>query len=75
MTTTFDPADEREPDPDDWPTEDPESLSPEAVVNSPDDIAAALPEDAPLPTDVDEADALDQRVETGLEDEDDPEEA
>ena len=73
MTTTFDPAGEREPDPDDWPSEDPGSLSPEAVVNSPDDIAAALPEDAPLPTDVDEADALDQRVETGLEDEDDPE--
>lgn len=70
MTTTFDdPSGEFEPDPDEWLTDDPESLSPEAVANAPDDIVAALPGDPPLPLDANEADVLDQRTDGELGDE------
>jgi hypothetical protein len=78
MSRTFDgPAGEFEPDPEDWLTTDPESMSPEATANDADDIAAGLADDVPLPEDASEADAVDQRTEAGpgfddeVEDDDD----
>lgn len=64
-----------ESEPQEWPAPDPVTLSPEAVENEPDDVLAALPDDAPLPPEADEADVLDQRTETGVDVEDEVPEA
>lgn len=66
-TTDRGPTDGFEPEPEDWPAPDPQTLSPEAVENEPDDVVAALPDDAPLPGDADEADVIDQRTEAGFD--------
>ncbi|MGA8045021.1 MAG: hypothetical protein WCA30_02025 [Dermatophilaceae bacterium] len=66
-TTDHGPTDGFEPEREDWPAPDPQTLSPEAVENEPDDVVAGLPDDAPLPADADEADVLDQRTEAGLD--------
>lgn len=56
-------------EPEEWADPDPGSLSPEAVENEPDDIAAAVVGgDAGMPQEAAEADVLDQRAESGLED-------
>lgn len=69
--TTVDDSNAFEPDPEDWLRLDPDSLSPEAVANDPDDVVTALPDDAPLPDDADPADVIDQRTEAGRTDGDD----
>ena len=56
-------------EPEEWADPDPSSLSPEAVENEPDDIAAAVVGgDTEMPADAAEADVLDQRAESGVED-------
>ena len=69
--TIVDDPDPYEPDPDDWLELDPESLSPEAVTNDPDDVLTALPRETPLPDDADAAEVVDQRTEAGRTDGDD----
>lgn len=70
-TTDHGPTDGFEPEPEDWPAPDPGSLSREAVENDPDDVVTALPGDAPLPVDADEADVIEQRTDAGLDVDDD----
>ena len=70
-TTDHGPTDGFEPEPEDWPAPDPGSLSREAVENDPDDVVPALPDDAPLPVDADEADVIEQRTDAGLDVDDD----
>lgn len=72
MSTTNDrPWSESELESEEWEAAGPSSPSPEAVRNEPDDIAAAVVgDDATMPPDANEADVLEQRTETGLEDED-----
>ena len=54
-----------EPEPEDWPAPDPDTLSREAVENDPDDLVTALPDDSPLPVEADEADVIEQRTDAG----------
>ena len=70
-TTDHGPTDGFEPEPEDWPAPDPGSLSREAVENDPDDVVTALPDDAPLPVDADEADVIELRTDAGLDVDDD----
>lgn len=70
MTTTIPGPDGAfEPDPEDWPDPDPSEQPVEAIENEADDLSAALPADESLPPEANEADVLDQRTETGLDDE------
>lgn len=74
MTTIFPGASgDAEPDPEDWPEPDPSDQPLEAIENEADDLSAALPPDESLPADADEADVLDQRAESGIEDEEEDE--
>ncbi|KAB7743809.1 hypothetical protein GA707_09950 [Nostocoides sp. F2B08] len=66
-TTDHGPANGFEPEPEDWPAPDPDSLSREAVENEPDDVVTTLPDDAPLPVDADEADVIEQRTDAGVD--------
>ena len=66
-TTDHGPTGGFEPEPEDWPAPDPRTLSPEAVENEPDDVVAALPDDAPLPDEANEADVIEQRTDSGLD--------
>lgn len=62
-----------EPDPEDWPERDPSEQPAEAVANDADDLSASLPGDETLPLEANEADVIDQRTESGIEDEDEDE--
>lgn len=62
-----------EPDPEDWPERDPSEQPAEAVANDADDLSASLPSDETLPLEANEADVIDQRTESGIEDEDEDE--
>lgn len=70
MSTTDDGSwDEIEPE--EWDSPDPGRMSPEAVENEPDDIVeAASGDDVEMPLEANEADVIEQRTESGLEDED-----
>jgi len=73
MTPTFPGGtDEFAPEPEDWQDPVPTELSPEALANEPDEVAAALP--PVLPLEADEADALDQQREALVADDDDDDE-
>lgn len=61
-----------EPDPEDWPEPDPSEQSAEAVANDADDLSASLPSDETRPLEANEADVIDQRTESGIDDEDEP---
>lgn len=76
MSTSMNDPREIELEPDEWPPTDPSTLSPEALVNDPDDIMATVPEDeSELPLEANVADVIDQRTEAGIEDETDGEDA
>jgi hypothetical protein len=66
-TTDQGPTGGFEPEPEDWPAPDPQTLPQEAVENEPDDVVAAVPVDDPLPADADEADVIEQRTEAGAD--------
>lgn len=53
------------PDPEDWPPPGVETVTPEALTNEEDDLAASLPEGDGLPPEADEADVIEQRLDGG----------
>lgn len=70
MSTTTPPPDGMfEPDPEEWPEQDPVDLPAEAVVNEADDLSAGLATEEALPLEANEADVIDQRLDSGIEDE------
>jgi hypothetical protein len=74
MSTTPGPDGVFEPDPEDWPEQDPSERPAEAVANEADDLSAALARDDLMPLEANEADVLEQRLDSGIEDEDEDEE-
>ncbi|MCA1780773.1 MAG: hypothetical protein ABR500_08065 [Dermatophilaceae bacterium] len=69
-TTLAGPDGVFEPDPEDWPQPDPGERRVEAVENEADDLSSTLPGDETLPPEANEADVIDQRTDSGIEDED-----